>query len=286
MKRRPEQQSNRSYAECVMVKTERSSGCQIHFYGERGLVNGLFLDLRDGGGIVDFLRKIEFTFREQTHLDLPDGIEVVVIVEAGFAEFGWPDAILVATTPNAKKLVFFLEAKAGLYQDEAQDYTNRDAGFNSTINGQFSLRYRLVRALQELSANNCRLVEPQTLADAYGEQNPIRLSKPENMQHIVRSHLVNASDYFFVALTDDEVNVWPGLEANNPKRLPFLAECTPKPSVPLEAAWSPERNAWPTYRRNFGWIGFRRSDARNHHGIDSHQGWASRIPGGGERQHH
>jgi hypothetical protein len=217
----------------------------------------MFLDLQAGGGTLDFLRKIEFVFRDRTHVDLPDGTEVVVIVEAGFAEFGWPDAILVANTPTGGRMVFFLEAKAGMYRNEAQDYTKRDRGFNSKINGQFTLRYRLSRALQSFRGDHPRLSEPQTLAAAYGEETPRRLSKPENLEHIVRPHLVGACSYFFVALTDDVANVWQDLEFEKPSLLPYLAEPTLGFSVTPEATWSLERNAWSNHRDSFGWIGFR-----------------------------
>jgi hypothetical protein len=224
--------------------------CEIHFYGERGLVNGLFLDLRDAGRILEFLRKIQFAHREPPHLD-PE-TKVLVIVEAGFAEFGFPDAILVARTPDQKRLVFFVEAKAGRYEDNAQDYGQRDPGFNSTINGQFSLRYRLARALRDFGDGQNRLVEPKTLATAYGEPNPRRLLKPENLKHIVRPHLTAASDYFFVALTDDQANVWPAVETERPELLPFLAD----ESAPEIIPWALKHNAWDRKRANFGWIGF------------------------------
>jgi hypothetical protein len=245
----------------MTIAAEHADGCEIHFYGERGLVNALFLDLRASGAMPEFLRRIEFVFRDRTHLDLPDTTEVVVIVEAGFAEFGSPDAILVATTPDGTRLVFFLEAKAGVYRNEAQDYTKRDRGFNSTINGQFTLRYRLARALREFREDHSRLVEPQAFASAYGEQNPRRLSKPENLKHIVRPHLVGASSYFFVALTDDAANVWRGLETENPRLLPFVAEPTTGPSIPPQSDWALERNAWASHREDFGWIGFREIEA-------------------------
>ena len=67
---------------------------------------------------------------------------IVVIVEAGFAEFGWPDAIIVANAPDHRRYVVFVEAKAGLYLAEAQNYSVREQGFNSSINGQFTLRYQ------------------------------------------------------------------------------------------------------------------------------------------------
>jgi hypothetical protein len=224
--------------------------CEIHFYGERGLVNGLFLDLRDAGRILEFLRKIQFAHREPPHLD-PE-TKVLVIVEAGFAEFGCPDAILVVQTPDQKRLVFFVEAKAGRYEDNAQNYGQREPGFNSTINGQLSLRYRLACALRGFGKGQSRLEEPKSLATAYGEPNPRRLLKPGNLKHIVRRYLAGDSHYFFVALTDDKTNVWPAIETEKPELLPFLAD----ESAPETIPWALKHNAWDRKRENFGWIGF------------------------------
>jgi hypothetical protein len=235
-----------------MAMVAEKAGCEIHFYGERGLVNGLFLDLRESGRILDFLRKIDFAHAKFRNLVLLPETKVVVIIEAGFAEFGWPDAILVARTPDQKRLVFFVEAKAGLYEDEAQDYTQREAGFNSTINGQFSLRYRLACALRVFGDSQRRLEEPKNLATAYDELNPRRLSKLDNLRNIVRPHLTRASNYFFVALTDDKANVWPVIETENPKLLPFLAD----ELVPKATAWTLKHNTWSRNRVDFGCIGF------------------------------
>jgi hypothetical protein len=240
-----------------MTMAAEEAECEIHFYGERGLVNGLFLDLRESGRTVEFLRKIEFAYRSERHIDLPGATDIVVIVEAGFAEFGWPDAILVARTPDQSRMVFFVEAKAGLYRDEAQDYAQRDAGFNSTINGQFTLRYRLANALRTFQGGQTRLVEPTALATAYGEPNPRRLSKPGNLRHIVQPHLLGASGYFFVALTDDAANMWQEIETQQPRLLPYLAELAPEGAMASATAWQVEHNTWPAYRENFGWIGFR-----------------------------
>jgi hypothetical protein len=69
-----------------MTTLGEKSGCEIHFYGERGLVNGLFLDLRETRRILDFLRKVQFAHRDPPYLDLPAATEVVVIIEPNFAE--------------------------------------------------------------------------------------------------------------------------------------------------------------------------------------------------------
>jgi hypothetical protein len=243
----------------MMVEAEKTE-CALHFYGERALVNGLFLDLHETGRILEFLRKIDFAHRDPRHVDLPAAAKVVVIIEAGFAEFGCPDAILVAQTPD-QRLVFFVEAKAGRYKDEAQDYRQREPGFNSTINGQLSLRYRLACALRGFREGQSRLVEPKALATAYGEPNPRRLLKPGNLKHIVRPYLsIDESvesprppvDHFFVALTDDKTNLWPAIETENPELLPFLADELAPETIP----WALKHNAWDRKRANFGWIGF------------------------------
>ena len=215
----------RRYADFMNSEPENPDRCQIHFYGERGLVNALFLDLQACGGILDFLRKIEFGFRDRANLDLPDGTEVVVIVEADLRSsarqtLSWWRRLQMGSAG------FLLEAKVGLYRNEAQDHTERASGFNSKINGQFTLRYRLASALRNYREEQSRLVEPQALASAYGE-NPRRLSKAANLQHIVCPHLLDASSYFFVALTDDAANVWRAIEAEEPALLPYLAEPTP-----------------------------------------------------------
>src|SRR5690348_3347442 len=120
-------------------------GVDLHLYGERGLVNATFLDLRKQGKLAEFLNQIEFLAPEPRKLEIPEGSEITVFVEAGFggnrAGFGWPDAVISVRFTDTH-LVLFLEAKVGLYQAEAEDFTDtRAAGFDSTINGQFSLRY-------------------------------------------------------------------------------------------------------------------------------------------------
>lgn len=163
----------------------------IHFYGERGLVNASLLDLKQTNRLPELLRRIDFKFRNPQHMNVPDGSDIVVIVEAGFAEFGWPDAIIAVNTPGHHRYVVFVEAKSGLYLAEAQNYSVREEGFNSSINGQFTLRYRLTQALKAFRPNHSRLVEPMDVATAYGESHrPRRLAKRENIVHVVRPHLL------------------------------------------------------------------------------------------------
>jgi hypothetical protein len=113
-------------------------------------------------------------------LSIPDASRIHVIVEADFGRkygFGWPDAVVIVETPTEEKLILFIEAKAGLYQDSALPLAKYKAkGFNSSINGQLSLRYRLAQALKSPQKYGHSLVEPKSLAHAYGEPQPRRLA--------------------------------------------------------------------------------------------------------------
>ncbi|MSR55919.1 MAG: hypothetical protein EXS09_22000 [Gemmataceae bacterium] len=220
-------------------------------------MNALFLDLSDGRHL-DLVRKITFPFRDPQHLEIPDGAETQVFIEVGFGDnsygFGWPDAIICVTFAD-KKLVIFIEAKAGLYVHAAKDFTSRQDGFNSSINGQLTLRYRLAQALRTHKKDSARLREPEGLTLAYGENTPRRLAKPENLRLIVEPFVARASEYLFVAMTDDSLNVWPMVQEKNPRLLPFI--CDPGYSDCAEPAnWSEMRNSWNKHREAFGWIGF------------------------------
>ena len=218
----------------------------------------MFLDLRESGKIAPFLRAITFPFRERPNLEIPDESDITVIVEAGFGNnrtgFGWPDAVISARTPQAH-IVLFLEAKAGLYRDESEDFTaTRAAGFNSTINGQFSLRYWLSEALCDYRQGMVRLIEHEEMTRAYGEQERRRLAKMENLRQIVEPHLLDA-EYLFVALTNDESNPWPTATREARRTLPFLAARLPL-GAPSQA-WTDAGNIWEDHNMRFGWVSFR-----------------------------
>jgi hypothetical protein len=118
----------------------------------------------------------------------------------------------VATLPGGKRLVVFLEAKAGTYRDSAADFTaGRGKGFNSTINGQLTLRFRLAKALAAYEGTADRLVETPAWARAYGEETiPRFLCKEDNLKQIVQRYIIGGAEYYFVSLTNDHENVWRG----------------------------------------------------------------------------
>ena len=58
----------------------------------------------------------------------------------------------------------FLEAKATTYELAAADSTAQKRQFNSMINGQFTLKHRLVSALAGYTAGSDKLAESELLS--------------------------------------------------------------------------------------------------------------------------
>ena len=125
------------------------------FYGERGIVNGIVLDIKDD--IIKqraFLKAIKFADGST-----PEWIDNVTrtdfIVEPSFSEFGNPDLIIIAYETDNKKHVIFIEAKVCSYEDAAVEksipYKNSTT---SKINFQLALKFRFVEAFKKCNPND------------------------------------------------------------------------------------------------------------------------------------
>lgn len=230
-------------------------------YGERGLVNALVRHLTANPAQVrKLLEACKWQGGETTQqrllalLDRAD--RHVFIVEPGFADFGAPDLILVLQCAAKTIGTVFVEAKVVAYVKSAMS-NNRgmaEAGFNSSINGQLSLRYRLARALAVYrSGSRQGMVEPVAVAARahHAVQDGSRcrhLLKEANLKHLVDRfwhQSQRAEDFlrsvFYLALTHDCCN-------------PLSADPTQRPWMPhyFEAADDEELRA----TEHTGWIGW------------------------------
>ncbi|RYZ81382.1 MAG: hypothetical protein EOP06_23605 [Proteobacteria bacterium] len=96
-------------------------------------------------------------------------VEVRLLVEVGLADFGNPDP-MVACCVKGDELPYliFIEAKARPYPLSAvSNAGGMTAGFNSTINGQLSLKYRFACALAAASPGTQEIIEPSELFKQY-----------------------------------------------------------------------------------------------------------------------
>ena len=194
------------------------SDVSVLWYGERGVVNSLVIAIQAGGAsaVSALLRQVKWADNSQRAW-LSTIVSVSMIVEPGCSQFGDPDLILVLTTKNSQRYVVYVEAKVVTYEASAVSNLNgmKEKKFNSAINGQLSLRYRMSLALAQWNGS-ANLVEPATIYNQYrrrSEDGGIneKLSKPRHLLkrsvlQLLRDagvHGVPPEHFYFLAVTSD-----------------------------------------------------------------------------------
>jgi len=229
-----------------------SDEAKVVGYSERGLVNSLLCFMRQNPShLRRFLECCDWDPASPNRRPLPDGdallnalesgtASITYIVETSFAQFGDPDLIIVINSPE-RRWRFFVEAKVIPYDKSAKEnHTGpspgmQQKGFNSSINGQLSLKYRLARALAVYRKEEGRLQEPDSLFEAAkgdlldpsGNRSnpkgaPRHLEKAANLKLLVERHLIQPRqspedflrDTWFIALTHEE-------DDNHPNPIPL-----------------------------------------------------------------
>jgi hypothetical protein len=182
----------------------------IVFYGERGVVNLITLELsKDIEKGKQFLSLIKFNEGY-----VPRWIQKVkslyYFVELSFAEFGNPDLVILCEDTDNKKHLVFVEAKLVRYEDSAVNLrtAKRENGINSRINAQLTLKYRLSEALRlrlkgqdiEEDQNIHCLYAPLPTESARGR----RRVKKQDILGLCDRYFSDVEDYLFVAMTDND----------------------------------------------------------------------------------
>lgn len=178
----------------------------VVFYGERGIVNSIILDMKD-----DLYKQKSFLncirLADNSYLDWVDKLESMkYFVEPSFSEFGSPDLIIKAKTSDNKNYVIFVEAKTDTYEKSSVELapTGLPAsgydGIGSKLNVQLSYKYRFVEALKNSTGKNF-IVESNAKAN-YSDKNR-RLVK-ESLVRFCFEFFKDIEKYYFVALTNDK----------------------------------------------------------------------------------
>jgi hypothetical protein len=209
---------------------ETSSGSEsavaptVYWYGERGIVNAMISYISRPETIVESIKALlsEVCWGSGATPDWVGEIQnVALVVEVGLADFGDPDLLVVCYTSTGIKLVF-VEAKVVSYTDSMQSTSTSAAtrwgmfqvGFNSSINGQMTLKYRFAKALSRWDGVTPAIVEDEVIFRAYVEylnDSPSkapgrRLVKDKILKRIFKRLGLNGiseESCYFVALTWD-----------------------------------------------------------------------------------
>jgi hypothetical protein len=184
----------------------------IFFYGERGIVNGLVLDLKDDlSKLKKVLNSIEWcSVQEKSWIN--DIENAIYLIEPGFSKFGQPDLVIICEAKDGLKSWFFIEVKAIPYHASAisnKKGMNQKA-FNSSINGQISLNYRLALALERYSGESL-VRESKAIFEQYKEKifdynnGPRKAGKPELLKRIIAPFMskLKLKNTFFISVTRD-----------------------------------------------------------------------------------
>lgn len=109
----------------------------MYFYGERGIVNGLVLDIKaDLRRLKAVLKAINWC-KPSSHAWIKQIKSAIYFVEPGFAQFGQPDLLIICEVENGPKHFLIIEAKAMPYKASAMPCKDgmTAKAFNSSING-------------------------------------------------------------------------------------------------------------------------------------------------------
>ena len=193
-------------------------------WGERGLVATFFQDCSTAGDI----RRWETLFNSCDPPSLSGPLDRIwAVIEPDFGQFGHPDVVVHLTFSDGQEAVLFVEAKRGTYVHTSRVSTQRALpGFNSSLNGQIELNYRLSLALADfLPEIPGPLSEPDwMLRTPYLPRHPGRpryLKKPAVLRDVIEAGKLFGSPsnrYFHLAITSDRVNPFANkdLEAQRP----------------------------------------------------------------------
>jgi len=219
----------------------------IVFWGERGLISSLFIDLagsKVGVNWNEFFALFNLSDWEQHGHEL----RVSVVVEPDFSNlgFGHPDAILRVEFSSGATIVAILEAKRLPYSKSCSLPSSRGgSGYNSTLNGQLELNHCLALALSELTVDGTKLQEPgwilhtPYLTDRRGRLRS--LTNPAVIEAIGRPFSgLPFRSYYHLIITADSSN--PLHDADNQAVWPELYH----PEFPF-------KNCWEELNGQFGW---------------------------------
>jgi hypothetical protein len=191
-------------------------GLDIKWYGERGIVNAIVANIQQSADPLACVRRLLSTI-VWADASSPRWMNQIsrcsIFVEWGWADFGNPDLLMLAHVPDGRRCVV-IEAKVGPYLLSMMPNTvgMKQPGFNSSINGQLSLRYRFAKALERAASGALNVEESPALLEQYRQQlgdsrnMPRRLNKPEIVKNVLdKERLLGLPEnrWSYVALTWD-----------------------------------------------------------------------------------
>jgi hypothetical protein len=148
---------------------------EVISYGERGIINTVVAHMRRTKQAVPKLLH-HVTWGSGA---APSWLDTIahsqLVVEMGLGDFGDPDLLIVCTTDHGDRYLVFVEAKVTSILDSMMTtspsttgpWGMAQAGFNSSLNGQLTLRYRFAMALAAWRGPGAAICESPAIFEQY-----------------------------------------------------------------------------------------------------------------------
>lgn len=183
----------------------------ITYYGERGIVNGIILDIKDD---IEKQKKFLKAIKLADKSNLPwvdDATHFDWFIEPSLSQFGNPDIILTVITKRNITYAFFIEAKIIAYDSSSCPLDSKltldkyDNGVASKLNVQLAFKYRFVEAMMG-GLNSLGIIEEsEEVAEQYNDD-PRKLKLNKLCDHINKKLLggIDKDNIYYIALTNDK----------------------------------------------------------------------------------
>lgn len=186
------------------------------FYGNRGLVNSIILDMgTDLEKHIRLLKMIKFADGFEPEW-ISDTVKISFIIEPSLGQFGNPNLIIIAEEKCLQRHVIFVESKISAYDDASEKlniklFPNSYKGISEKLNIKLALMYRLAKAYHYQKEAGFT----EDIDEAYKQYHDIPkvLKKPSVIKLCTETFGYNP-DFLFVALTNDPLDIQPYKNAN------------------------------------------------------------------------
>ncbi|HHT95760.1 MAG TPA: hypothetical protein P5064_05230 [Clostridia bacterium] len=181
----------------------------ILFYGERGILNGILMDIYRNResckkvnkffGAIKLLNRKEVPWKNITSCKW--------LVEPDLSEFGAPDLIAVLES-DGKKYALFIEAKLDKYTKSSFHLPQKVSPasvkrYSSRLNVQLSFRYRFVEAFKEIPKDNKGHNTQEIIETSQHWDEKMRKLAKLPVITEMKNFLKGVEEYYFIALTND-----------------------------------------------------------------------------------
>lgn len=150
------------------------------FYGERGIVNAILLDIgQDTEKLAKLLNSIKYSSGAEMIFEHQDIKGATYLLEGTFGEFGAPDLMIRVDSEKHDTVFFIIEAKVKEFEKECAEkenesycFTGKSASRNnaSLINIQLALRARFMKEWKRKINEDSKSVEEKSHNEADGNK--------------------------------------------------------------------------------------------------------------------